>query len=702
MSIFRMHLFSVMKGLWLAAAALAIGAVPLAAQQKQATKEVKGPGLFIFFEGDQPGNTIAQVARTLVENQGLLREAALPLASRTVEPGDSICKYLLDMDYPLPCGKEILYIVERLNPTTAPVSKGLQLGKPVFLPDLSLTKYTVTRRLPMDSSQAAMPAIEKNWKELKAEIVRRSDGLAFLRFEAYRVFVPAGSEADAAKLFEAVAANTKSDNIKIDFVPSGSSPEKQHASGPPVTEAEWRNKCDSGALVGSAIWYRDLSATYGGPDPKSSPAGVSVHIIDGPINESDNLLGALQNSSAPVGTGTVAGPAAPATSPVNQPCNWTTFSKPQHHATHMASIIGSRNNYGLVGVAPLAKIVPFPWLKVDGQIAVAASPQRGVRLTKLIDQNNELPVPIPVYLIATEFPQPKLAPGQPIDRFRGIVASSIRGSAGFFVVAAGQTDEDHLTPVALSPDVDMSPQNLGDLENVVVVTACTGCLSANPKLLDKAHYSSGREQPLAVHVAAPGGSAIGGWVKSGQFAVANGTSQAAAFVAGLAGQMIGTYKEFYKDGLAVKKRLQTTSYPAAWSKDDEAKLSMGIVDPKVALLDPTKHWLKQDGTWKDVPIRSLSQGSFFEYRDGTTDDAFALAIPALLRVVRTTEGDPSDRRWDFYADLHKTFPDKYKKGMISRIRNRIPSGNLALCDGTQIAWQVVQDLIVSPTGVGCN
>ncbi len=710
MSTFRMSIFRIMKRVWLAAALLSIAALPLSAQQTlEAKPEVKGPGLFIFFEGDQPGNTIALVAKTLFENQDLLRSAALPLAYRMVEPGDSICKYLFELDYPLPCGPDILKIVERLNPKTL-VSKGLQIGQAVFLPDLSLAKYTVTRRVPTDVPQAAMPAIEKSWKELKAEVVRRPDGLAFIRFEAYRVYVATSSDAASAKLFQILTATTRPENIKISVVTGDSATGKQH-SNPPITETEWRDWCASGP-TGSTIRYRDLTATYGGGDSSNPPAVVAVHIIDGPINEPENLKGALGSgavaSTANTNTSTaagvpVAGPVTPAATPASPTCTWTKFSKPEHHATHMAGIIASRDNgSGFVGVAPQARIVPFPWLAVDGAKAIAASPNRDVDLSALIDRNNLQGIPIPVYLLATEFqPQPG-EEGQAPDRFRDPIASSIKGSFGFFVVAAGQTDETRRNPKALSPEYEYSPQNLGDQENVVLVTACTSCASKTPKILESTNYSAGREQPVSVHVAAPGGSAIGGWVKNGEFAVAGGTSQAAAFVAGLAAQMIGTYRDFYKDGLAVKKRLQSTSYPANWSKDDEAKLSVGIVDPMVALFDPTKHWLKQDGRWREVPIKAFAQDESFQYRDGTYKRPAAFGGAALLRVVRTKDGAAaSERRWDVYADLN-LINDKFKRGMITRIRNQIPTGNLVLCDGSPIAWLAVEDLIVAATGIACR
>lgn len=690
----RDRLLCAVAGLSLLAATLCGNALPTTAQPKaEAEPNIRGPGLFIFFEGDQPGKTIAFVFGKLLDNQELLRQAAMPFAYRTVQPRDSICQYLYELNYPLPCGPEILEIVERVNSKTSPVKKGLQIGEPVFLPDLSLKKYTVTRRLSAGyAGEIRASEIEKNWKTLNPQI-RRNQEQIYVSYDAYRIYVATESEQAAAQILRLIDTETAAANIKVDFVPEGPTPGKQY-SGPPETEQGWRKWCDNSTLS-DKIWYRDMSVTAATnyKDPGVPPTSVPVHIIDGPVNQVPNLFGALANSVA-----SAAG-AVPSPEPK---CTWIEFSKPDHHATHMAGIIASRDNgYGFVGIAPLARIVPFEWLKVEAKEAVASDPFRGPKLSQLIDWNNDQPAPIPVYLIATEFQQPPLDDKEKLDRFRYIVPTSMRRSAGIFVVAAGQTDKNRKVAKSLSAETDISPQNLGDLENVIVVTACTSCSDRDAKLLGDANYSSFVENPLAVHIAAPGGSAIGSWVADGQFAVANGTSQAAAFVAGVAAQMIGTYKDVYKEGYAVKKRLQATSYPARWNSDDERKLSAGIVDPKVAMLDPTKHWVKQNGKWDEIKLKPLSSGDLFEYRDANNTPA-GLAAGALLRVVRTTNSDTAgDRRWDIYVDPSKLKPKIYNRGLLIRVRDQIPSGALALCGGGSISLANVEDLIVAFAAPSC-
>jgi hypothetical protein len=684
----RQRIRFVLSAISLTAASFCFLAATAVAQQKQNPgDQISGPGLFIFFEGDEPGKTIASTLGKLIENQTLLRQAAIPVKYHVIEQRDTVCKILYDQGYPLPCTREILDIVERLNPKTEPVKRGLQVETPLFLPELHLEKYAARRWVPANEANDMV----KNWRALNADISRKSDGLSYVRFDAYRIFVPAASDEAATKILQLVSGDTRPANIKVDFVPGVPVLEKQNSAGL-QSEQAWRAWCEQ-TTAKQLIRYRDLSvsAETAQGDGQAGPIPVAVHIVDGPVHVTPSLRGALAETPA-----TTPLPAAPAN------CAWVPFSKPYHHATHMAGIIASRDNgSGLLGIAPLATIHPFPWLKADGKVAVAASATRGPDLSRLIDKNNDKGVPIPVYLIATEFPQPPSNGTEILDRFRYIVPSSIRGSAGIFVVAAGQADDGQL-PAALSVDSDISPQNLGDQENVIVVTACVDCMAKQPRILAAANKSASAENPAGVHLAAPGGSVIGSWVGDGQFSVSSGTSQAAAFVAGVAAQMIGRYKDVYKDGLAVKKRLQVTTYPANWSDDDAKKLSVGIVDPRVALLDPSKTWIKENGKWRDIDIKPLTATELFNYRDGDLETPAAFSSVGLLRVMRTTEGKPAERRWDFYVDGSRIKPKAYKRGHINRVRSQIPSGVLQQCgNNPPINWVDVEDLIVAATGSPC-
>jgi hypothetical protein len=77
----------------------------------------------------------------------------------------------------------------------------------------------------------------------------------------------------------------------------------------------------------------------------------------------------------------------------------------------------------------------------------------------------------------------------------------------------------------------------------------------------------------------------------------SGTSQATAFVAGLASAMVSRFPDIYKDAAQVKVRLQATSMPIELIGDPSAsdKLATGVIDPSFAILDPRKYWLKTGG-----------------------------------------------------------------------------------------------------------
>src|SRR5262249_54454539 len=125
----------------------------------------------------------------------------------------------------------------------------------------------------------------------------------------------------------------------------------------------------------------------------------------------------------------------------------------------------------------------------------------------------------------------------PDQRFiRSVLATKILNAGEtLWVVAAGQasdTAEQRVGP-DLSKKLFEYPMNLGDLANVVVVTACDDCLGPQASLYSWANYST----TGMVTVAAPGGSGSEGIpapASQQRYARAMGTSQATAFVAGIA------------------------------------------------------------------------------------------------------------------------------------------------------------------------
>jgi hypothetical protein len=130
--------------------------------------------------------------------------------------------------------------------------------------------------------------------------------------------------------------------------------------------------------------------------------------------------------------------------------------------------------------------------------------------------------------------------------------------------------------------------NLGDLKNVIVVTACDPCDDENATIWPRSNFSH-----EFVHVAAPGQDMPGPAYDRAYTVAGPGTSQATAFVGSVVADMISCYPdEYVSDDFSkavfagrVKLWLQLTSRPL---KADEAraKLSAGVVDPRAALNDP--------------------------------------------------------------------------------------------------------------------
>ena len=251
----------------------------------------------------------------------------------------------------------------------------------------------------------------------------------------------------------------------------------------------------------------------------------------------------------------------------------------------------------------------------------------------------------------------------------------------------------------ISDALPMSPQFLGDQSSVVVVTACTECSKENPALLPTANYSSdGR----FVHVAAPGGTPVPGWIDDQKLGAAAGTSQAAAYVAGVAASMISHYPMKYTAAVEVKRRLQITSWPIyrqPFSANTDAnKLAAGIVDPNLALLDPSTTWIKRGSTWEKVAIKAWSADSLrFLTPDGT---AQGQDTAPLVRFVKVASGPAP--LWMLYTDKSLAEPSKYLPGEIGKLGpfTSASDGFLTPCAGNPIPLATVDDLIVAMAGIG--
>lgn len=150
--------------------------------------------------------------------------------------------------------------------------------------------------------------------------------------------------------------------------------------------------------------------------------------------------------------------------------------------------------------------------------------------------------------------------------------------------------------------------NLGDLANVVVVTACTDCSGKQPRLMGTANVgaSVNGRAPL-VHLLAPGGDPIPGLANqnAGDITYATGTSQAAAFVAGTAAAVAKCYPSDFATAAKLKRRLMVTSRPAL-AAEDQSTVAAGIVDYDLALSDPGSDWYEAIGSSERQRVRAAA------------------------------------------------------------------------------------------------
>jgi hypothetical protein len=208
-------------------------------------------------------------------------------------------------------------------------------------------------------------------------------------------------------------------------------------------------------------------------------------------------------------------------------------------------------------------------------------------------------------------------------------------------MAAGQDDE-----ALLEEDTDEksdAPMRYGLKDYVLVVTACTKCLSLSPRLLAGANYS----KHGLVQIAAPGDS-IPSTISGGSYDAATGTSQATAMVAGLASAMISCWPTYYHDPDRIKFRLQLTSKPDLQGNDFD-KVAAGIIDGRTAILNPSKDWFYVDApsaglTGKYLPIASPNWCTdTVSLIDDNDEESDPMSVKTIRRIVQV------DNKWVIYS-----------------------------------------------------
>ena len=403
-------------------------------------------------------------------------------------------------------------------------------------------------------------------------------------------------------------------------------------------------------------------------------------------------------------------------------CHWAEFHAALHHSTFLAGYIdGESSTYGFKGLAPSVTVSGFEWAKqksAGSDDLVASTADRSLRLADLINAHSLDGGPQRVFVAAVDFDpwDRSLVLGQLRNadlRFTRKLEKTIRDRRPLLIVAAGQPS-DGSDPVPLSPQAPLFPQNLGDLPNVIVVSACDPCSPAHPRLIPQANFGTGEQR--YVHVAAPG-SPTPGWISENAIgAGTGGTSESAAYVAGIVAAMISYFPDSYNEPAAVKSRLQVTSRPLPrWidgnRSDDPDKIAAGIVDPVLALLDPSAHWLKDGGKYRKVKIKAWSANTFL-FQNPSNDHDNYVSTNAIRRITQSADGANwvavySDRSLDRAVEGDAEPAPGEVRRISPAVVAKQPAQTITLCDVAggptrQRSLPDIDDLIISIKGVGDN
>lgn len=426
-----------------------------------------------------------------------------------------------------------------------------------------------------------------------------------------------------------------------------------------------------------------------------SDLASSLRLFDEANNEIDIFAAAEEICSNP----------PPATASA---CEIQRFDKDCHHALSMASVMAaSDDGKGFVGLAPDAPVALFDWQSasefmlsqfIDARSRIAYTAQHGPQIFVFASKLSFGDEDIAAIFEATSpgdlrkrlrairaFEAPSYSKSlvngrvldQQDDRFDNRVVKMIADRNLLWITSAGQlpdtaldapVDPDTPKPFILSKFSSIAPMNLGDLDNVIVVTACESCEWGNITLWDAANYgrTDGPAAPNtanAVTIAAP----LDGYhapLDSKRILEAHGgTSQAAAFVGGVVAGMTRCAPNFYVtqgniiQSDQIKRRLILTSLPRLRSSKREAA---GVVNPAAALLPPTQTSAKLRSQATQEPFATLKDAKHLTCGvdwlriSEAEQDRGQMSADNIRRVLRVPkemvpEWSGDQDRWFLYA-----------------------------------------------------
>jgi Subtilase family len=360
--------------------------------------------------------------------------------------------------------------------------------------------------------------------------------------------------------------------------------------------------------------YIGLPETWQNINACSDDDCPDLILFDKPLGQNHNLsfevIGHNANSANDVPAG-----ASPAI------LNWSE----QSHGAAMAGIMAARRtSSGLVGVNPEAGLFSVDWPFYGPNPLQRSS--LTTELKNILTVRWKHPK---IFVLATGWESdPSFSFQSCEDRLHHDPLANllVSESRPLVIVAAGNEENAGGRDIVRSGH--QTPQNLGDCQNVVVVTACDKCSSQSPQIPSWASYSS----EGLVHLAAYGGDVLTTTPNDRLTVMPGGTSAAAAFVAGVASAMVAKWPKIYTSFPdRVKTRLQVTSTPSLAGLEAQ-KVASGILNPVLAFADPSQDYVTATAEKPaSVPVEGWCVDQIAISKTGGTEEE-VIAVGDILRV----------------------------------------------------------------------
>lgn len=639
-----------------------ISAIGITFATNKATAQEKPINVYMKFSGGAIARNMADAMIAFSEGDDLI-----PVKTVVPKQTTGLCG-ILETEIGLApefCTKDILTAVSAMNR-----KNGLNIDPDAIRPDegvvlpaveYSVSEFSQTYDLDQELDRKRLEQLDNNpsWQNLTTD--RKSDILSsyvkdktrvpqieqrFYKRIEWQFTLP-----EDANFYEAqyILRNLSSRNLAIDIERRMQVDDVYHSPTSYSAIDHYEKWCEfhEPADTAEGDFEALMGSLYDTADAVNCTAELQpeVAILDQRIEPHPDLASAFGNANGLDNVSSVLGN--------SQSCTIGTFDQERDHGLLLSTILASsENNYGFRGVMPKVSVNAKVWDR---------SSMENRELTDIIEELSRQGNP-PVFLFASEFRpyEPPPPDTEPTNSFRFKTARQIwrrangkwadeladasvrlngmnnpgrvvKEGKALMIVSAGQDAEgfegrpiDWRTPV--------SPQNLGDLDQVLSVAACKNCAEEVASLWNESNRSTNGRQ--YVGIMAPGGEKIPTYTTDGTISLTTGgTSAAAAFVAGLAARMVSCYPDSYAIQPAnLKQRLILASRPIA-DREALGHVTGGVADPEVSMLDPHLDWLKM----KSRKVRPVEFVHWCKDND-TIFDSEGSSVPIYLpRTRRLTD-----------------------------------------------------------------